>query len=273
MSDCIRRAGSEWTLCPCAPCRVEMRRKVKLRRAGVAAVQDQRQAALRRIQQWIGAGYTIGLIAQATGIRKATLQRQMDGTRGAISHSTAGRIMAATGLDFDGGGFVPSTGTHRRLRALTCMGWSMPAVAARCEVRESTLHALRDPAHRFTRPLYAKAVAAVYDELSTQRGPSQYAATRALRRGWLPPQVWDDIDDPDENPLAETDEDVVDEVAVLRAMAGDRVLITRAERTEALRRLAQQGRSDAEIGQALGHDERVVIRWRKQLGIESRWSA
>jgi transposase-like protein/lambda repressor-like predicted transcriptional regulator len=272
-TECIRRKGSEWTLCQCASCRKEMRRKVKLRRSGVAAVRDQRPAARRRIAEWMRAGYSIGLLAQATGIRKATLQRQMAGTRSAISHSTAARIMAASLGDLQTGGFVPSVGTVRRLRALTAMGWSMPQLADRCDVRESTLHALRDPAHRFTRPMYANAVAALYDEFSTQRGPSQYAATRALRRGWLPPHVWDDIDDPTEDPLAESDAQEVDEVAVQRAMTGDRVHTTRAERIEATRRLAELGVPDSEIAERIGVAERSVTRWRSEFHIESRWSA
>ena len=91
MSDdvkCIRRAGSEWTLCKCGPCREEMRRKVKLHRNGIPVAQDLRQAARERLDQWADAGYSVGVIAAMTGIRKATLSRHVNGQRQAISHST-----------------------------------------------------------------------------------------------------------------------------------------------------------------------------------------
>jgi AraC-like DNA-binding protein len=181
-----------------------MRRNVKLRNNGRPVVIDQRQAARQRIRRWAEAGYSIGVIAQMTGVRKATLAPHMDGTRVAISHSTASRVMAAKGMP-DSGGFVSSTGTWRRLRALTVMGWSMSDLASQCDIPESTLHALRDPQHRFTRPKYAATVSELYERLSMTRGGCKYASVRAIRKGWLPPLAWDDIDDPNESPTLTDD--------------------------------------------------------------------
>jgi DNA-binding NarL/FixJ family response regulator len=273
VTECIRRAGSEWTLCKCDTCRRDIRRKAKLARNGRANINDQRAAALQRLAEWENAGYSVGFMAQAAGIRKATLDRHIAGKRSQISHATARKIMAANVDAVTVGGFIPSVGTVRRLRALTVMGWSMSAIAERTGIKESTLHALRDPAHRFTRPMYAKAVADAYEALSMTHGGCRYAATRAVRKGWLPPLAWDDIDDPGENPQRNVLPVDIDEVAVERLMAGDKVPATRAERVEAVRRLTSVGRSDREVANLLRVTERTVLRWRAEFGIETRWAA
>lgn len=61
-----------------------------------------------------------------------------------------------------------------------------------------------------------------------------------------------------------TDPDaVVDEVAVERAMAGDRtVTLNRKEAAEAHARLEAHGLSSAEIAERLGTSQRQIVRWR-----------
>lgn len=200
---CIRLPGSEWTLCPCPTCRTDQSRKAKIHRLGRVAVNDVRPQAWARVIAWVEAGYSCGAIQTLTGVGSNAaylmVQDVKAGRTRPIRHATARRIMAAPARPADGG-WVPSVGTVRRLQALTVMGWSMADLAARSDVAESTLHALRDPKHKTTRPRFAAAVERLYDELSGTRGPCQYAATRALRKGWAPPAAWDDIDDPAETP-------------------------------------------------------------------------
>lgn len=264
MTACIRRAGSQWTMCRCAPCRADMNRKAKRRRAGLAVVDDQRPAAWARVVAWVEAGYSLAVIANLAGVgRNAAYGMVRDAKAGhnrPIHHSTAARILAAPRQAVEGGGWVPSIGTVRRLRALTVMGWSMPELAARCGIGESTLHALRDPKHATTRPRFAAAVRALYDELSMTPGPNRWAATRAVRKGWMPPLAWDDatIDDPAAQPDAgartttsrgRPREDVVEDVeflldleplATARQIA-DRLAVTDGAVQHALSRT---GRSD-----------------------------
>ena len=57
----------------------------------------------------------------------------------------------------------------------------------------------------------------------------------------------------------------VDEVAVLRAMAGDRVRLTPVERLEAVRRLTARGLSAREIGERLHITPRHVCRYRSRV--------
>lgn len=206
MSTCIRKPGSQWTMCRCEPCKADMARKSKLRRNGLPVTTDQRAAALRRVQTWDQRGYSARVIAEMTGLADRTIMPMIyairDGRTHRITHATAAKIMAAPAHPIDSGGWVPSIGTVRRLRALTVMGWSMSLLATRAGIEESTLHALRDPKHQHTRPRFANAVRAIYDELAMTPGPCRYAATRARRKGWEPPLAWDDatIDDPAATP-------------------------------------------------------------------------
>ncbi|WP_152538117.1 hypothetical protein [Williamsia sp. D3] len=64
-------------------------------------------------------------------------------------------------------------------------------------------------------------------------------------------------------------DEIVDEFAIERAMAGRRVEITTTERTEAVRRLTEQGHSAREIGLRLRISERHVLRYRSRI----RWLA
>lgn len=204
MTTCIRKPGSEWTMCRCDPCRADMARKAKKRRHGLPVTEDVRDKAWQRIQGWDERGYTAGVIAAMTGLADRTVMPMIyasrDGRRHKVTHATARKIVAAPERPVASGGWIPSLGTVRRLQALTVMGWSMAALAERCGIQESTLHTLRNPKHTMTRPRFAEAVRALYDELSGKRGPCQYAATRALRKGWAPPAAWDDIDNPTETP-------------------------------------------------------------------------
>jgi hypothetical protein len=99
---------------------------------------------------------------------------------------------------------VTAVGVQRRVRALAALGWSAPAVQARCGIWVSTLADLRRREPQFVRSNIAATVTAVYEELSMQVPPEGKSAGRtrywARRNGYLPPLAWDDIDDPLEEP-------------------------------------------------------------------------
>lgn len=103
------------------------------------------------------------------------------------------------------GALVDATGTHRRLRALACVGWSDSRLAERIGLTGANYLAM------FKRPQVrastARAVAALYDELwdvpppaanRWQAGGVRRTLRRAKAAGWSPPLAWDDdtIDDP-----------------------------------------------------------------------------
>ena len=91
-----------------------------------------------------------------------------------------------------------------------------------------------------------------------QRSGAQRTRNHARRNGFLPPLMWDDIDDPDERPTAVTElhprsaafhTQPVDEIVVDRLMAGDAVPSTKAEREEAVRRWVAAGGSERSLCQ------------------------
>lgn len=163
-----------------------------------------------------------------------------------------------------GSTLIDGTGTRRRLQALTAIGWRYSDVAQRMGVNLSLVGRLAiadGPVHRHT----AGAVAGVYDELSMTPGPSRRCRALALRRNWPPPLAWDDdsIDDPAARPVrAGKGPEAFDEVSVHRAMRGRPADLRPAERTEAVRRLTEQGLSAAQIAERLHTTSRSVNRHR-----------
>jgi len=122
-----------------------------------------------------------------------------------------------------------STGTRRRLQALTAVGWTMTALASRMPREDSQLRTV-EPDHPTPAVAYgsmwgsfrnthvtathARAVRILYDQLwnvmpdeSTPqaRRAARMARNRADKAGWPPPLAWDDdvIDDPDASPTAD----------------------------------------------------------------------
>lgn len=115
---------------------------------------------------------------------------------------TAERILAfqftpaarAAGVSID------ATGTHRRIQALACLGWSLSEQARRVgQLVSNYANFLQRTQITMAN---ADKVRALYDELSMTVAPAGYGSTRvrklATQRRWRPPLAWDDdtIDDP-----------------------------------------------------------------------------
>lgn len=100
---------------------------------------------------------------------------------------------------------VDSIGTGRRLQALCAIGYTCTDLAVRLGMpatHKSRVARLATAGHPHILPRTADAVAKLYNELWDKPGPSQINRVRAPRKGWVPPQAWDDetIDDPDATP-------------------------------------------------------------------------
>jgi len=158
---------------------------------------------------------------------------------------------------------VDATGSRRRIQALAAIGWSLGEQSRRLGLNASMAHKIT--IRSWVWPQTADKIRALYDELSMVPGPSQRARNDAKRRGWLPPLAFDDdtIDDPAARPsIGAYQPRVFDEVAVQRAMRGDRVHLRPVERAEVVRRLTDAGRSAAEIAERLRTTPRSVQRMR-----------
>ncbi len=206
---------------PCADCRDAMRAYDAARRAKRKPRLVPPDEARQRVRDWMKAGATIVGITEKTGIPKATLQGVLY-TDGKITSHTHEWVMSTPAPPATGR-YIDATGTHRRLRALQRLGWSLRHQSRTLgHSRTWATHVLQSPTvHVDT----AAAVAAMYDELSMSIGPSRWTASRAEREGYLPPLAWDDdaIDDPwhyEFTDNSNSDDPDPDEVVVQRLVEG-----------------------------------------------------
>lgn len=97
---------------------------------------------------------------------------------------------------------VDGTITRRKLEALQAIGYSLTNLAYRMGRTQQSLSETflgDEPVHLST----VKAVAALYDELSSTPPPGPYAnriRLRSQRLGYAPPAAYDDINNPSERP-------------------------------------------------------------------------
>lgn len=140
---------------------------------------------------------------------------------------------------------VPAWRVHRRIRALQALGWPIPELRTRLGYAVTGDWLIDADAVHYRTAVFLK-VDALYRELCMTVGPSRWTRTWAVGRGYAPPLAWDDIDDPDERPKTgqrgrgRTD---VDPVVVQRAIAGDRLPLTTAERFAVVAALRARGMS------------------------------
>lgn len=158
---------------------------------------------------------------------------------------------------------VDSTGTRRRVQALSWLGWPVGEVAARAGTTAATLRTLILPSRQISYAL-AQRVAAVYEQMSATPGPSRISAGKARQLGFAPPAAWDDdsIDDPQAVPIIEVEPDSrhVDHVLVGQVVEGRRPFadLNEAERVAACRRAIATGTPKAHVARAFGISTSVL---------------
>lgn len=164
---------------------------------------------------------------------------------------------------------VDSTGTRRRLQALSRLGWRWRDMGDRLGVSWQAVQNIalgrRELVHVDTVAL----VRALYRELCERPGPSRITARRAVAKGWHGPLAWADIDDPACQPdPAGPDAPVVDEWAVTEAMAGrlESSRLAEADVAEAVRRLLDGGLTRGQVRYRLRVTNAAVNRAVKAVG-------
>lgn len=151
-------------------------------------------------------------IARLSGVPHGALAKLVygDGRRGTepsrrIRRATSERVLAieATIDTLAPGALVDATGTRRRCHALAALGWPLSEQARRLGIHPALYHRSMQSA-RVTAGR-ARAVRALFDELSMTPGPSNRTRIQAAGKGYLPPLAWDDdlIDDPEHLPCTE----------------------------------------------------------------------
>lgn len=154
-------------------------------------------------------GLTRSGYASIAGIDRSTLNRLLDrppGDPDVIYTTTARAVLAVTpGSVPSRAHLVDATGSCRRLRALACLGWSVPQLAARTGVAVVNLQQVRAGLQARVEQGTAAKISAAYGELwltpapEASMGQKQSAAKsriHAARQQWVSGSAWDDIDDP-----------------------------------------------------------------------------
>lgn len=234
-------------------------------------------------------GLSCEALSDLSGIgTRAIFELRDGGSRTWITPSLEQRVLA-TEFDLDrlaDNRRLSAIGTQRRIRALQRLGWSFGTLSGRLGVTVQAVSQIFNRDH--VQVITARRIAHLYDELAMTPGPSVRGARRALRAGFAPPLAWDEgsIDDHRTQPHLEEesgpagtthfraqvdDEDDIDEIAVERALAGDRVRLTHAEAHAAARRGVARGMSDPEIAAVVGVVSETILRWRRDCGLQSRY--
>lgn len=204
------------------------------------------------IDMLLAAGMFMTLIADAAGVSTGTIRGVRSRSR--VQAATARAILSVRpSAPPTPAGFVRSFGATRRLQALAAIGWELKAQAKLlgCDHRQ-----VWDIAHgRY--PLVKQAtwerIAALFERLSATPGGSPVARRTAASNGWAPPLAWDDIDRADAVPDRGAQGDTEpDPVVIERALAGERLPLTTADREAALLRGIAQGMSLSRTALTLG---------------------
>lgn len=179
-------------------CEHHYRRRLHTGRYGYQDATEVR-AHLERLREL---GWTWGQIGDAAGISWAIPFHLITGRQHRrVLPETRDALLAVPLMPAASRRGVDSTGSRRRVQALAWMGWPCAEVARRIGSSRPSLATLILPSRRISFAMAAK-VAAVYDELSGTRGPSNISAAKARELGFAPPAAWDDetIDDPGARP-------------------------------------------------------------------------
>lgn len=155
---------------------------------------------------------------------------------------------------------IDSTGTRRRIQALMLLGYTASDIGALAGLSRHAIYNLTRASVRpqVERP-HAEAIARLYDKLWDKPAPdshgARYVSRQSQKRGYVPPLAWDEgsIDDPEAQPNTSGDEsNVIDFVAVERAVAGMDVQLTDAELEAAAAALMRTGVSRTMVTKRLG---------------------
>lgn len=214
----------------CAGCQAEWRRYDTRRRArinnGVWLPRVTPDTVLPHVAVLRQAGMSLTGIAEAAGLEKSTLINLPK--RRWLTGATAAAILAVQPGRRPRAGHVPTVRSARRVQALAALGWSFTAQGSVMQVTNTVVWEIANEVHEHVTETTHTRVVNLFERLSGTAGPSRRTVLLATRRGWLPPLAWEDID---AGTLGDggVDASPVDEVAVERVLAGERIDLSDAE--------------------------------------------
>jgi hypothetical protein len=214
--------------------------------------------ARAHVQALQAAGMGWKRVAKAAGLGDSVVGRLLGsgGYRPAarIRPATAAALLAVT-VDLAPGTLVDAAATWRRVHGMVAAGYPQAWIADQLGV---TTRALQLGSVQVTHA-HAWQIAALAERCALTPGPSAVARAHAARHGWTVDLLWADLTTTPDNlaggdaPGEGTGEGTgdVDDVAVERACAGERIALTPAERAAAVARLAAAGHGVTEIRRRL----------------------
>jgi transcriptional regulator with XRE-family HTH domain len=210
---CYRR-GCRLEQCRTAD-RTQRKRYELQRLAGIPAVIPGPTIAAH-LRTCIASGHTVRGIAARTGVSERAIGYILHG-QATVTRKRAQSLLALKPLEHTLR--VDPTGTIRRIQALACIGHPIAWTAEQAGYTPSYLFNIIAGRIPTVPRDVARRIALVYREHSARPGASRFARNSARRNGWHGPLVWDDIDDPNEQPDVEPNserEPSRDELAAIR---------------------------------------------------------
>lgn len=189
--------------CRCLPCRDANKRYCKRYRVQTIRepIRVDATPVRQRLQEWVDQGYSQTQIGAAVGKQSGDISKLLHG-QPTVAPSVAARILRSpgpTGTPMNAR--VDSTGTIRRGQALHAIGYPIYAIAEGIPMATNHLGRILDHEPAAVSAAVARGMAALYEKLRWQPGPSHRAPHNARRRGWHGPFAWDgNIDDPTAKP-------------------------------------------------------------------------
>jgi DNA-binding Xre family transcriptional regulator len=153
-----------------------------------------------------GAGMTYDRVSKLAGVsRRSSIKRAFDPDRKFILAHTAAKLLAVPVPAFptpsrELSRWIPSIGTTRRLQSLIAIGYRQVDLQDRLGVSQQTMSSVVNGREKGVRTDFAQNVDALFRELQLNPRGDVKSVRRAVRRGWVPPMAWENIDDPAETP-------------------------------------------------------------------------
>lgn len=147
--------------------------------------------------------WTYKQIGDASGVSFGQVSAIHRGEYAQVRGDTAHKILSVPLVESVSHHGIYSIGTRRRIQALLWMGWPAREIAERSGCKMSTINQIsfRGGSKGRVSSRLAKRIADVYDEIAHLRGPSKQCASKAKSYGYVSPMAWDDIDDPEAEPV------------------------------------------------------------------------
>jgi len=193
---CCMRAYSRWS----------SNQYNQRRRAGHRVVWVSPEEVVERVQLLRDKyRYTTRQIGRAANVSDWSICSWINGSCTRLKDTTAKRIMdlplKVQIKDKKPWSLVPSTGARRRLQAMMYRGFTGAWIYDHCGVDPKTLKRIRTGETETIQKKTHDAIVSALNETLLTEDPEGYQADRtreeALRNGYLPYGIWDDIDDPD----------------------------------------------------------------------------